>query len=186
MEGTKKTCIWKKKTETQSSRSQKALEREHSCTIGSWSFTQTHAHALTLTMSNEGAGSFITSIPSHRQAEAVTGWGFVFKGGELLWWELPSVSPFCSPSACALFYCLCPDSLGGMHLSIPNFHSSQGSRSFMSASHWLFTKNLNIFKECVALPVDILLEAERNKERKREIYSVSQTLMFSTCFICIP
>jgi len=73
-------------------------------------------------MSNEGAGSFITSIPSHGQAEAVTGWGFVFKAGELLWWELPSVSPFCSPSACVLFYCLCPDSLVGIHLSIHPLH----------------------------------------------------------------
>lgn len=42
----------------------------------SWSNT----HALTLMPSNEGTGSFITSVPSHRQAEAVTGWGIVFKG----------------------------------------------------------------------------------------------------------
>lgn len=111
-----------KNRETQSSRSQKSLEKEHSCTIAPWSFTQTHTHALTLVMPNEGAGSFITSIPSHRQAEAVTGWGFVFKGGELLWVRAALCVTLLFPKCLCALLLSQPDSLGGMHLSIPPLH----------------------------------------------------------------
>lgn len=81
-----------------------SVEREHSCAIAPWCLSQTHT-SFTLMMSNEGAGNFITSFPSHRQPEAVTGWGFVFKEGELLWVRAALCVTLLLPK------CLCADLL---------------------------------------------------------------------------